>query len=75
MIVVLWKSLSCEISEVKLSSATMTIFMYAKAKTSAFVCLKNFKERDTFTELYSSTVRIVCILLILHFHAIKKFIS
>ena len=42
-------------------------------ETSTFVCLKIFKERDTFTELYSSTVRIVCIFLILHVYAIKRF--
>ena len=35
----------------KLSLATVAIFMYTEAETSAFVCLKNVKERDTFTKL------------------------
>ena len=56
-----------------LSSATVAIFMYAEAKRSVFVCWKSFKKRDTFTELYSSTVSIVYFL-ILHFYAIKRFI-
>ena len=47
--------------------------MYAEAKRSVFVCWKSFKKRDTFTELYSSTVSIVYFL-ILHFYAIKRFI-
>ena len=54
-------------------AVTIAIFLYTNAETSDFVCLKNFKERDTFTEMYTSTISIANFL-ILHFCVIKKFI-
>ena len=64
LIVVLSKNFSCDFFKFKLSPATAAMIMYAKAETSAFVSFKVLKNDINLQNF-----------LILHFYAVKKFVS
>ena len=64
VIVALSNNFSGDIFKFKLSPATVAMFMYAKAETSAFVCLKILKNEINLQNF-----------LILHIYAAKKFVS